>query len=90
MGSNSALYGGHSVGQGVIAAANSFRHMDEWRRSRNADGFTKQQLNSITVLTAALGLDGPLDFFGDINPSERLMHLLGKDNFDQFEGVVLR
>lgn len=84
------LQGAYSVGQSVIAAANSFRHMDEWRRSSVAGAFRKQQSNSITVLVGALGLTSATGLFGDINPSERLISQIAETDFEQFEGAVLR
>jgi hypothetical protein len=43
---------GYSFGEVVVAAANNFRHHDEWARTRTPD--TKQR-KSIAVIEAALG-----------------------------------
>ena len=84
------LHGGHAVGPSAVAAANSFRHMDEWRRSSVAGSFTGQQTKSMEVLVGALGLEGRADLFGDINPCERLIFQLGPQAFEQYEGAVLK
>ena len=44
---------GCSVGQIIEAAANNYRHNDEWLKSSRKP--TKQQLRSIRVLATALG-----------------------------------
>ena len=45
-------FSGYSSGEVVVAAANNFRHHDEWARTRKPD--TKQR-KSIAVIEAALG-----------------------------------
>ncbi len=47
------LVAGHSFGSIVEAAANNFRHFDEWAASADA---TAQQMKSMTVLAPLLGL----------------------------------
>ncbi len=46
------LLGGHSVGELVVAAANGFRHDDEWRKTHPP---TAQQARSQAVIKEALG-----------------------------------
>jgi hypothetical protein len=79
-----------SIGQMITAAANSFRHHDEWVRARFTNSFSTQQHRSLQPLMQALGLLGPDDLFGDVNASERIALLLGEQDFEQFEGTVLR
>ncbi|MBD3849048.1 hypothetical protein IED13_25395 [Bosea sp. SSUT16] len=50
------LYGGHSVGELIAAAANGFRHEDEWSKVRTP---SSRQRQSQAVLTSALG--DPID-----------------------------
>jgi hypothetical protein len=45
------LFGGHSFGQVIVAAANGFRHDDEWAKTRPS---TPQQMASKEILTKAL------------------------------------
>lgn len=45
-------YGGHSVGEILIASANGFRHADEWAKTRPK---TQRQLKSTNILVSALG-----------------------------------
>lgn len=45
-------FGGHSIGEIIVASANGFRHSDEWAKTRPP---TNQQAQSINVLTDALG-----------------------------------
>ncbi len=49
------LFGGYSIGAILTAAANNFRHRDEWVKTLVKDGVpTAQQLPSIRILGAAL------------------------------------
>lgn len=50
-------FGGQAFGPLIEAAANSFRHEDEWARAKVHDG---RQNNSITILTAALKDERPV------------------------------
>ena len=79
-----------SIGQMITAAANSFRHHDEWVRARFTNSFTTQQRRSLLPLVQALGLLGPDPLFRDVNASERITVLLAEQDFEQFEGSVLR
>jgi hypothetical protein len=45
------LFGGHSLGQIIVASANGFRHDDEWAKTRPS---TPQQKASQEILTKAL------------------------------------
>jgi hypothetical protein len=47
-------FGGYSFGEVVVAAANNFRHHDEWARTRRP---TPRQKPSIDVIAATLGCD---------------------------------
>jgi hypothetical protein len=58
------LINGVSLGSLVSAAANNFRHHDEWRRSRPP---TQQQLPSMRVILQALG-SGPQPIGGNVCP----------------------
>jgi hypothetical protein len=51
------LMGGASFGALVTAAANNFRHHDEWRRAKR---LTRQQRESVKVLQPALGVVEPI------------------------------
>lgn len=79
-----------SIGQMITAAANSFRHHDEWVRARFTNNFSAQQRRSLQPLVQALDLLGPNPLFGDVNASERIALLLGEQDFEQFEGAVLK
>ncbi|QEE37604.1 MULTISPECIES: hypothetical protein [unclassified Methylobacterium] len=81
---------GVSVGRLIIAAANGFRHHDEWIETRVAGAFTANQRRSIDPLVQALNLVGPDDLFDDVNACERVIVLLGDQGFEQFEGAVLK
>lgn len=84
------LVNGVSVGRFIVAAANSFRHHDEWIEARVAGSFSAYQRRSIDPLVQALNLLGPDDLFGDVNACERATVLLGEQDFKQFEAAVLR
>jgi hypothetical protein len=47
-------FGGYSFGEVVVAAANNFRHHDEWARTRRPN---PKQKRSIDVIVGALGYD---------------------------------
>jgi hypothetical protein len=51
-----AQHGGHSVGEILIAAANGFRHGDEWAKTRPMKPI---QLKSANILLSALGRAKP-------------------------------
>jgi hypothetical protein len=71
-----------SFGQVMIAASNSFRHMDEWIKVRGSPN-TKQQAASMGVLEPALGrkLKGPNSSIIEICPDA--LHLMsGGGSFD--------
>jgi len=78
-------YAEHSFGQVVTAAANSFRHADEWKKALFAKNTDKQQ-RSMDVLKAALGLQAEhmLD-----NSSEAVLDLIGNQNFDELARSAL-
>lgn len=90
------LTGGLSVGAILVAAANSFRHQDEWAKTHPA---SPQQLKSMRVLASALGEPAPngaLHKFGrnvcfDILQllSERDFELLGSRCFAFAHAIVI-
>lgn len=84
------LCGDVSIGQAIVSAANFFRHRDEYVKARYAGTVGTRQRNNTAVLLSALSLADEQDLFGDQSPSERLALLLGGEQFDEFEGAVLR
>lgn len=82
-------YGGHSVGEILIASANGFRHADEWAKTRP---MTPQQLKSASVLLSALG---PVNVAADaISPpgrcSEVIQMLAQADGVEGFTQSIFR
>lgn len=79
---------GCSIGSILAAAANNFRHRDEWAKTRPP---TSRQLASIRVLAAAfqesIAMDGTGHRFGrDICPET--LELLGAGGFDKLSADV--
>jgi len=68
---------GVSLGAVVSAAANNFRHHDEWRRSKPP---TQQQLSSMNVLLETLGL-GPQLIRENICP--KILKAMSGGKYDQ-------
>jgi hypothetical protein len=74
--------GGQSIGPIISAAANSFRHHDEWIKAKHPD---RRQQKSMDILAAALGIHtstlrrslGPM--FG-----REIIHCLSAGDFDEF------
>ncbi len=79
-------YAKHSFGQVVTAAANSFRHADEWKKALFAKNTADKQQRSMDVLKTALGLQAEhaLD-----NSSEAVLDLIGTQNFDELAKSAL-
>jgi hypothetical protein len=79
-------YASYSFGQVVSAAANSFRHADEWKKALFAKNPDAQQRRSMNVLKAALSLQTSHTFD---NSCEAALDLIGKQNFDEFAKSAL-
>lgn len=80
------MLGGHSVGELVVAAANGFRHDDEWRKTRPP---TPQQARSQTVIEAALGpRASPLGYYPG-RCAEVVSALAGGDGLEGLARAVL-
>src|ERR1700720_2105469 len=79
-------YAEHSFGRVVTAAANSFRHADEWKKALFAKNTTDQQQRSMDVLKGALGLQAEhvLD-----NSCEAVLDLIGNQDFDELAKSAL-
>ena len=80
-------FGGHSTGEVIVAAANGFRHEDEWAKTRKP---TSRQKFSQDVLADALGPQ----IIGQDNPPPgrcpEVLKLLARDGgFDGFAGAIL-
>ena len=82
-------YAGHSVGQIFIAAANSFRHADEWKKALFAKKITSKQQHSMSILKAALGLQTDYDFHNTTNICESIFDLIGNCDFDNIARSAL-
>jgi hypothetical protein len=79
------LFSGVSLGRLVVAAANSFRHADEWARAYYAQSFTTQQKSSLELLSAA-GVVGKDAFSSDASPiCEMTLKLIAGDDFERLE-----
>jgi hypothetical protein len=79
---------GCSVGQIITAAANSFRHADEWKRARFAKRYTKEQRRSMNVLNSVLGISFEVRH-ADEEPCELVCDLLSAGDFVQLARNVL-
>jgi hypothetical protein len=79
------LFGGFSVGRIVIAAANGFRHEDEWARSQK---MSPRQKASYDIIIGVLAGRDPV---GEptLSRSVHIVHLLGNGTFDVLAKNVL-
>ncbi|WP_146030137.1 hypothetical protein [Methylocella silvestris] len=83
-------FGGYSAGQVVTAAANSFRHADEWKKAQfSKKDATKEQRRSMDVIRSARGLaDGPQAYYAS-DISEAVLDLLSEGDFERLAKVIL-
>jgi len=84
----SPSFGGFSVGRVIIAAANGFRHEDEWARPQEMSEKQKErQKASRDIIIGAAGRE-PV---GEPSPARSvdIIQLLGNDDFDELAKNVL-
>jgi hypothetical protein len=80
--------GEQSIGRIVWAAANAFRHVDDWAEARHKGAFEGRQKASMSVLRAALNPNS-LDILDRVE-WEVAMDVLSGGEFDVLTGKVLR
>jgi len=83
----SPKYANYSIGEIVGAAANSFRHEDEWTKALFAKKITKRQRLSMEVLRSALGW--PIDSDTYYPKCEAVLDLISGGDFDQLAKAIL-
>lgn len=78
-----------TIAQIIIAAANSFRHQDEWRAAISQNEINNQQKRSMDILLSVFENNPAQVFLEKINASEKALMLLAEGDFDAFERAVL-
>jgi hypothetical protein len=85
----SPSYASCSVGQTIAAAANSFRHADEWIKVRFANKKTTEQQRSMDVLRSVLGLQSDSDPCYAPDTCEAVLELISGGDFDRLAKATL-
>ena len=88
--SSSPAFSGVSLGELIVAAANGFRHADEWAAAHfGRQELTRQQKFSIDPLRQA-GVIGPNSFVFDASPIfETVLFMIAGDDFQKLARSIL-
>ena len=79
------LFQGYSFGQVVVAAANNFRHHDEWARTRKLDAKQKKNIEVISFVLKSYPLSLGASVQWRRNACVDLLHLICANDFTRLE-----